>query len=660
MEFLILSVVLAPLVGAALAGAGAPLARAYAGEAAARRVAHTAAIAGVAWSFVGAAWTAREVFAAGAFDFDWFVWARFSDLDIGFGFLVDNLTCVMLLAVSFVSLMVHIYTIGYMAADDGYCRFFVYISFFTFAMLALVSANNFMQLFLGWEAVGLASYLLIGFWFTRESAIRANLKAFLVNRVGDFGFLIGIGLALAWCGSLDYAEVFAAARENADARLAVSDSVSWHLPTAVCLALFLGAMGKSAQFPLHVWLPDSMEGPTPISALIHAATMVTAGVFMVARLSPLYELSEAALSVVLFVGAVTAFFAGLLGLVQNDIKRVVAYSTLSQLGYMTAALGASAYSAAIFHLLTHAFFKALLFLAAGSVIIALHHEQDLRRMGGLREKMPITYVTAVLGTLALCGLPPFSGFFSKDIVIDAVAASVLPGAGFARWALIAGAFVTALYSFRLLFLAFHGSPRDEKLFSHARESPKVVTIPLVLLAVPSVVLGGVLFEPMLFDGFFADSIYVREAHDTVATAGTAFDSSARGLILHSVFTPAFWLALAGVGAAWVLYRARPEWPGKIAESSGVLRRILLAKYGFDDFNERALAAGTRGLSRFLGVFVDTKLIDGFFVGGAARLAVGLARAARRLQTGMIYHYAFSLLLGVAFLLFLLLTPWRNL
>ena len=638
MQGLIASAILAPLAGALLAF--------FAGRFWGRRAAHRAAIASVGWAAVASAWIAYKVIGEGmVINSDWYVWAEIGGVKLSIGVLVDNLTAMMMVVVTFVSLMVHIYTIGYMAEDPGYSRFFSYIALFTFAMLMLVAANNFLQLFFGWEAVGLVSYLLIGFWYTRPTAIYANLKAFLVNRVGDLGFLLGIGLVLAIFGSLDYETVFTSAGERLPAAQALLP-LGWEASTAVCLLLFIGAMGKSAQFPLHVWLPDSMEGPTPISALIHAATMVTAGIFMVARMSPLFELSAAALTVVLAVGVITAFFMGLLGLVQNDIKRVVAYSTLSQLGYMTAALGASAYSAAVFHLFTHAFFKALLFLGAGSVIIAMHHEQDMRRMGGLRLKMPITYITAVLGSLALAGVPPFAGFFSKDVIIEAVSASTLPGAAVAHWALVAGAFITALYSFRLLILTFHGQPRmDAHAWEHVRESPRVVTLPLVLLAVPSVFAGGALLEPMLFGDFFAGAIYVAAGSDTVAVVNDHADGSALVMLQHAVVNPALWAGVAGIVVAVWLYSGYPHRTQMFA--GGLLHTILLKKYGFDDFNDWFFAGGARRLAAVCWRRLDAGLIDGFFVNGVAQFVGLMARLVRRLQTGAVYHYAFSMLLMVA-------------
>jgi NADH-quinone oxidoreductase subunit L len=575
----------------------------------------------------------------------------------------------MMVVVTFVSLMVHIYTIGYMAEDPGYQRFFSYISLFTFSMLMLVMSNNFLQLFFGWEAVGLVSYLLIGFWYTRPTAIYANLKAFLVNRVGDFGFLIGIALIAAYAGSLDYATVFAKARALTEIQLQLIPGSEWMLLTVICIGLFIGAMGKSAQFPLHVWLPDSMEGPTPISALIHAATMVTAGIFMVSRMSPLFELSDAALSFVIVIGAITALFMALIAIVQTDIKRVVAYSTLSQLGYMTAALGASAYSAAIFHLMTHAFFKAVLFLGAGSVIIAMHHEQDMRKMGGLRKYMPITYATVLIGAIANAGLPPFAGFFSKDSIIEAVQLAHVPGATFAYLALLAGVFVGGFYSFRLVFFAFHGEERfrhahDDHAHGHEadhghghhgvtepHESPKVVTWPLILLAIPAI-FSGFLIGPMLFGGYFGDAIFIGENHHALAHMKEEFHGVVP-MMLHGLTSLPFWLATSGALTAWFLYIKRPDLPATIKGKFATIAVILEEKYFFDRFNDWFFAGGARGLGRGLWKAGDQVLIDGVAVNGSARLVGRLAGVVRLLQSGYIYQYAFSMIIGV----FVLLTWW---
>jgi len=608
---------------------------------------HRITTAGVAIAFVlSAAFALPEVLKGHDLNATLYTWGSIAHTPLVIGFLIDPLTAIMMVVVTFVSLMVHIYTIGYMRGDPGYQRFFSYISLFTFAMLMLVMANNFLQLFFGWEAVGLVSYLLIGFWYTRESAIFANLKAFLVNRVGDFGFILGIAAIFATFHSLDYATVFAHARALSTETIAITAGTSWRLITVICILLFVGAMGKSAQMPLHVWLPDSMEGPTPISALIHAATMVTAGIFMVARMSPLFELSPMARSVVLVVGASTAFFMALVGMVQTDIKRVIAYSTLSQLGYMTVALGASAYAAAIFHLVTHAFFKALLFLAAGSVIIALHHEQDLRKMGGLRRYMPITFITTWIGALALCGIPPFAGFFSKDAIIDAVSRSTLPGAGFAFAAVLMSVFVTAFYTFRMLFMAFYGEPRmDAHTRHHLHESPWVVTLPLVLLAIPSVFAGMVLMRPLLFGDFFGHAIFVLPADNVLAGMGRHYHG-VMAFIGDGFLSAPLYLALSGIGCAWYMYIYRPSVPARVAARLHFAYEILRKKYGFDELYIDGFAAGARALGRFLWRVGDVQLIDGAMVNGTARLIGRLARLGRKLQSGYIYHYAFAVILGL--------------
>jgi NADH-quinone oxidoreductase subunit L len=653
MKTLYLVVPLAPLAGCLIAG--------LFGKAVGRKGAHRVTILGMVISFLAALAVFQDVLAGHTYNGSVYTWLTSGEVRLEIGFLIDRLSALMMLVVTFVSLMVHIYTIGYMADDPGYQRFFSYISLFTFSMLMLVMSNNFLQLFFGWEAVGLVSYLLIGFWYTRESAIYANLKAFLVNRVGDFGFLLGIGLILAWFGTLDYAQVFQMAPTVAEQPISLLQGHTWQLMTVICILLFIGAMGKSAQFPLHVWLPDSMEGPTPISALIHAATMVTAGIFMVARMSPLYELSDTALSFVMIIGAITALFMAFLGMVQHDIKRVIAYSTLSQLGYMTVALGASAYSAAIFHLMTHAFFKALLFLAAGSVIIAMHHEQDMRRMGGLRKYMPVTYWTAVVGSLALSGIPPFAGFFSKDAIIEAVGESHLAGAGIAYLAVTAAVFVTGFYTFRLLFLTFHGPERfrqhhhghgtGEHAHEHGpvadpRESPWVVTLPLVMLAIPSVYAGWAYIRPLLFGGWFGGAIVVEPGHDELAHMAEHFHGIG-GFILDGVMAPPFWLALAGIGTAYYLYMVRRDLPEKIRRQAGLLYTILERKYGFDEFNDWFFAGGARLVGGRLWRWGDVAAIDGVLVNGTARLIGRLAAVVRRLQSGYIYHYAFAMIIGVA-------------
>ncbi|MCX7961028.1 MAG: NADH-quinone oxidoreductase subunit L [Burkholderiales bacterium] len=628
MKTLYLVVPLAPLAGAIVAG--------LFGRAIGRAGAHRVTIAGVAVSFVASLAVFADVLAGNTFDGSVYTWLASGGVRFEVGFLIDRLSALMMVVVTFVSLMVHIYTIGYMAEDPGYQRFFAYIALFTFAMLMLVMANNFVQLFFGWEAVGLVSYLLIGFWYKRPSAIHANLKAFLVNRVGDFGFLLGIALVLAYFGTLQYRPVF----DQAPA-LAASGA----LPiTAICLLLFVGAMGKSAQFPLHVWLPDSMEGPTPISALIHAATMVTAGIFMVARMSPLYELSTTALAVVMAIGAITALSMGLVALTQYDIKRVIAYSTLSQLGYMTAALGASGYAAAIFHLMTHAFFKAVLFLAAGSVIIALHHEQDMRRMGGLRRHMPITYATLLVGAIASAGIPPFSGFFSKDAIIETIRHATVPGAAFAYFCVLACVFVTAAYTFRMVFLAFHGEPRfDPQHPPH--ESPAVVTVPLVLLAVPAVA-SGWWIGSLVFGDWFGASLVVRPEHANVAQLAAEY----RGLVafvVHGLAAPPFWLAVAGIATAYYLYRVRPELPKRLAQRLGVLYALVERKYGFDELYALVFAAGARAVGAGLWKGGDERAIDGVLVNGAARVVGWAAGVVRLVQNGLLSWYAFMMILGVA-------------
>ena len=658
---LCLMIALAPLAGAIAAG--------LFGNWLGRTWSHRITIALVAFSFLASLVVFRDVLAGNTISGSVYTWLTSGDTSFQVGFLVDRLTVTMMLVVTFVSLMVHIYTIGYMAEDPGYQRFFSYISLFTFSMLMLVMANNFLQLFFGWEAVGLVSYLLIGFWYKKETAIYANFKAFLVNRVGDFGFLLGIALVLMVFGTLDYAAVFANAPSFAN-DIAPIAGMPVNLLTAICILLFIGAMGKSAQFPLHVWLPDSMEGPTPISALIHAATMVTAGIFMVARMSPLFELSDTALSFVMVIGAITALFMGFLGIIQNDIKRVVAYSTLSQLGYMTVALGASAYSVAIFHLMTHAFFKALLFLAAGSVIIALHHDQDIRNMGGLKKYMPITWITSLIGSLALIGTPFFSGFFSKDSIIEAVKLSHLPGSGFAYFAVTAGVFVTAFYSFRMYFLVFHGKERFGKAHPSTgsghtdvhhddhhglapgqkpHETSWVVTLPLILLAIPSVVIGYFTIDPMLFGDFFQGAISIDAAHAAMSELAMEFHGPF-SMVLHSVTTLPFWLAVAGVVTAWFFYLKRPDIPAMIQQKSRFIYTLLDNKYYFDRFNDWFFAGGARGASRLLWKFGDVKLIDGLMVNGSAKLVGMFSGVARRLQSGYIYHYAFSMIIGVFVLL----------
>ena len=661
----LLTVALAPLVGAVVTGV---FGTALGGNRIGRGLSHSLTIGGVLLAFILSAQTLQSVAMDGArFNETIYTWMVVGGLKMEIGFLVDGLTAMMMCVVTFVSLMVHIYTIGYMHDDDGYNRFFAYISLFTFSMLMLVMSNNMLQLFFGWEAVGLVSYLLIGFWFNRPTAIFANMKAFLVNRVGDFGFILGIGLVVAFAGTLNYAEVFAKAPELAKLGFPGTD---WMLVTVVCICLFIGAMGKSAQFPLHVWLPDSMEGPTPISALIHAATMVTAGIFMVARMSPLFELSDTALNFVLVIGAITALFMGFLGIIQNDIKRVVAYSTLSQLGYMTVALGASAYSVAVFHLMTHAFFKALLFLAAGSVIMGVHHNQDIRWMGGLRKYMPITWITALVGSLALIGTPFFAGFYSKDSIIEAVHFSHLPGAGFAHFAVLAGVFVTAFYSVRMYFLVFHGKERfDQNPDAHhgahhghggthhaPHESPWVVTVPLVLLAIPSVVIGFMTIGPMLFGDFFKGAIFVNAtAHPAMQELGKLFHGPVQ-MATHALTTAPFWLAVAGVACSYYMYMVNPALPAAIKARVQPVYTLLENKYYLDWFNENVLARGARALGTGLWKGGDQAIIDGALVNGSWKLVGLVSAVVRHFQSGYLYHYALTMILGV----FVLMTyfVWR--
>ena len=663
MQQIYLAIPLLPLLAAIIVG--------LFGKLLPRATSHVLTIFGVAASFALSAFVLNDAMSSAPYNETVYSWMKSGNFSFEIGFLIDRLSAMMMVVVTFVSLMVHIYTIGYMEEDEGYTRFFSYISLFTFAMLMLVMSNNFMQLFFGWEAVGLVSYLLIGFWYTRPTAIYANLKAFLVNRVGDFGFLLGIGLVLFHFGSLDYASVFSVAPQMSDVQISLVGNAQWSLMTVICILLFIGAMGKSAQVPLHVWLPDSMEGPTPISALIHAATMVTAGIFMVARMSPLFELSSTALSVVLIIGSITALFMGFLGVIQNDIKRVVAYSTLSQLGYMTVALGASAYSVAIFHLMTHAFFKALLFLGAGSVIMGMHHDQDIRNMGNLKKYMPVTWITSLIGSLALIGTPFLSGFYSKDSIIEAAQASTIAGSGFAYFAVLVGVFVTAFYSFRMYFLVFHGAekwravkhdghhddhhhhglmPTDEP-----HEPGWVIKLPLILLAIPSVFIGYIAIEPMLYGDFFKDVIWVDSAahpamHELTHHWHSVFHTSA-GMALHGLMSLPFMLAASGVALAWFFYMKRPDIPAKIQIKFSTINHILENKYGFDTFNERVFAAGSRFIGNKLWQIGDVSIIDGAMVNGTANLIGKLSAVVRKLQTGLIYHYAFAMIIGV----FLMLT-----
>jgi len=694
---LLLAVPLAPLAGSAIAGL---LGTKFLGNVVGRKVSHTATILGVAIALVISVMTLMATMDGFLLNQDLYTWMTVGSIKLAVGFQIDNLTAMMMCVVTSVSLMVHIYTIGYMAEDEGYNRFFSYISLFTFSMLMLVMSNNFLQLFFGWEAVGLVSYLLIGFWYKRPTAIFANMKAFLVNRVGDFGFILGIGLLLAASGSMQYSDVFAQADQLSQMTV---PGIGWPLLTAACICLFIGAMGKSAQFPLHVWLPDSMEGPTPISALIHAATMVTAGIFMVSRMSPLFELSDGALSFMIVIGSITALFMGFLGIIQNDIKRVVAYSTLSQLGYMTVALGASAYSVAVFHLMTHAFFKALLFLGAGSVIIGMHHDQDMRNMGGLRKYMPITWITSLLGSLALIGTPLFSGFYSKDSIIEAVHATTIPGAGFANFAVLAGVFVTAFYSFRMYFLVFHGEERFGKAHAHddhahhathakaahgdphalhdsgahheedahddhghhglapgqkPHESPWVVTLPLILLAIPSVIIGYLALGPVVHGTFFDGVITVNPSHPAMAELGEMFHG-AGGMALHGLQTAPFWLALAGVVAAYYCYMVNPRVPAWFYAKFKPLHTLLDNKYYLDAFNQAVFANGARAVGSGLWKVGDRGLIDGLIVNGSAKAVAWFSTVTKRAQTGYIYHYAFVMIVGVLAAMLYFFPFWRG-
>ncbi len=643
MESVYLAIPLAPLLGAILAG--------FFGKQIGRSGAHVATISGVAVSFALSLYVLLDVMGgAPVYNDSVYTWMVSDGITFEVGFLIDGLSALMMVVVTSVSLMVHIYTIGYMHDDPGYQRFFSYISLFTFSMLMLVMSNNFLQLFFGWEAVGLVSYLLIGFWYKKDTAIFANMKAFLVNRVGDFGFLLGIALILMYTGSLDYAEVFGRVDNMTGETMEVIPGTTWSVITMACILLFIGAMGKSAQVPLHVWLPDSMEGPTPISALIHAATMVTAGIFMVARMSPMFELSDTALSFVIVIGATTALFMGLIGIVQNDIKRVVAYSTLSQLGYMTVALGASAYGVAIFHLMTHAFFKALLFLAAGSVIIAMHHEQDMRRMGGLKKYMPITYWVSLIGSLALIGFPASSGYFSKDAILVATANADIWGAGYAYLAITLGVFITAFYSFRMFFLVFHGEERmDEHTRSHLHETPAVVTVPLILLAIPSAIIGWFTIEGLLFGDFFNNVIYVSEQHGAMAALAEVFHGPFN-FVLHGFAGLPVYLAGAGVFAAWYIYMKNPSIAEQAQAKLAAVHKLLDNKYYFDRFNEVVFATGARAIGMLFWRLGDALMIDGLIVNGSAKVVGWCSSVVRHVQTGYLNHYAFAMITGLILLL----------
>ncbi|MCD6055625.1 MAG: proton-translocating NADH-quinone oxidoreductase, chain [Gammaproteobacteria bacterium] len=635
-------VILAPLLGSLFTG--------FLGKALGTKASHRIAVTGLGIAFIAALFLCHAITFGNTppRSFNIYTWALSGTFQFNIGFTLDSLSTIMAVLVTFISFLVHIYSIGYMAGDPGYQRFFSYISLFTFAMLLLVLSNNFLQLFIGWEGVGLVSYLLIGFWFKRDSANAGSFKAFIVNRIGDFGFLLGIALVLAYFGTLNYEQVFAEIPVLANATIRLFPGTDWSLITVICILLFIGAMGKSAQMPLHVWLPESMEGPTPISALIHAATMVTAGIFMICRMSPLYEHSPTALSVVLVVGATGALFTGLIGIVQYDIKRVVAYSTLSQLGYMVAGLGASAYSASLFHLATHACFKALLFLGAGSVIMGMHHDQDMRNMGGLRRYMPITYTTFLIGSLALAAIPPFAGYYSKDAIIEAIGLTQIPGATYAYICVLLGAFVTALYTFRAFFLVFHTQERmDEHTREHLHESPSVVWLPLVCLAVPSIVLGFLFIKPMLYTepGLLGSSVITLPAYDVLSKMAEEYHGIAAATWQGLLGAP-FWLSVFGIFCAWYAYQKAPETPAKLARRFSIFYRILVNKYGFDDFNQTVIVRSVRNLSSWFYFIVDTKCIDNYVVNGTGRMISFLSRLTRQAQTGYLYHYAFVMILGV--------------
>ena len=654
----LLAVPLLPLLGSILAGVfGTKLG----GNLLGRAACHSITIAGVLVSFLISAWTLYLVMQGAHYNDTLYTWMVVGGMKMEIGFLVDSLTAMMMVVVTSVSLMVHIYTIGYMHDDPGYNRFFSYISLFTFSMLMLVMSNNMLQLFFGWEAVGLVSYLLIGFWYKKPTAVFANMKAFLVNRVGDFGFILGIGLIAAYTNTLNYGEVFA----HTDKLAGNLPGTNWMLITVICVCLFIGAMGKSAQVPLHAWLPDSMEGPTPISALIHAATMVTAGIFMVSRMSPLFEMSDAALSFIIIIGATTALFMGFLGIIQYDIKRVIAYSTLSQLGYMTVALGASAYSVATFHLMTHAFFKALLFLGAGSVIIGMHHNQDIRWMGGVRKYMPITWITFLIGNLALIGTPLFSGFYSKDSIIVAAQAAAehgMFGAGYAYYAVLAGVFITAFYSFRVYFLVFHGKERyDQNSDAHhhddhghghghddkPHESPWVVTLPLVLLAIPSICAGYVIMD-FLFGDFFKNVIFVDAAKHPAMTELAHDIHGVWAMTVHGFMTAPLYLALGGVLLAWFFYLVKPEIPAALKAFFQKIKvyQLLENKYGVDWIYENVFARGGRFVGNLLWQVGDRGLIDGLLVNGSWKTVGWVAGVVRWFQSGYIFQYALVMILGV--------------
>jgi NADH-quinone oxidoreductase subunit L len=649
MQNIVLLLVLVPLFTGSITG--------LLGQHIGRVGAHTLTILGVAISFALSCMLFNHLVIdrAPTLNFNVYDWVVSGKFNFAVGFLVDRLTAIMMLVVTFVSLLVHIYSVGYMKDDPGYQRFFSYISLFTFAMLALVGANNFFQLFFGWEGVGLVSYLLIGFWFDRSSANFGALKAFIVNRVGDFGFILGISGVLALFGSLDFATIFANAPQVAatQAHISIFANSSWSLITVICILLFIGAMGKSAQMPLHVWLPESMEGPTPISALIHAATMVTAGVYMVARLSPLYELSDTALSFILVIGASTALFMGILGVIQNDIKRVIAYSTLSQLGYMMAALGASAFTAGIFHLVTHAAFKALLFLAAGSVIVAMHHEQDMRKMGGLRKYLPLTFVCFLIGALALAAIPPFSGFYSKDAIIEAVHLSAIKGAGYAYFALLISVFITALYIFRAMFKTFFGKERmDAEVKSHLHEGSWTIWLPLIILAIPSLVIGILWAGPMLYQvqGMLTGAICVTAQHDVMAKLAATYPGVWQ-LAFHALWSLPFWFGIVGIMTAWFFYIKAPHLPQVAQAKFRWLHNVLIKKYGFDAFNQIVFVRGTRKISEVFFRVGDETIIDHYMVNGSGRMISWLSRTLKKMQDGYLYHYALAMIIGVLAFIF---------
>jgi NADH-quinone oxidoreductase subunit L len=640
---------LAPLLGSLLAG--------LAGRQIGKKGSHWITIILMSISFVSAISVLEMViWNHQSFNGTLYTWGSSGSFQFNLGFLIDPLSVVMMALVTFVSLLVHLYSVGYMAEDPSNQRFFSYVSLFTFFMLLLVTANNFLQLFFGWEGVGLVSYLLIGFWFSKESAASGSLKAFIVNRIGDFAFILGIAAIHNYFNTLDYASVFDKASSLVGTNMAIFPGTYWMVLTVICVLLFVGAMAKSAQVPLHIWLPESMEGPTPISALIHAATMVTAGVFMVARMSPLFELSQTALTMILVVGSTGALFLGLLAFVENDIKRIIAYSTMSQLGYMMAANGASAFSAGIFHLLTHGCFKALLFLSAGSVIVAMHHEQDLRNMGGLRKYLPITYLCFLVGAISLAAIPPFSGYFSKEAVIEAVRLSYIPGAHYAYYCLLAGSFVTAFYIFRAFFMAFHGKERmDEKLRRHLKESHWTLLTAMVSLAIPSICLGGIMVHSILYEtpGLLGKSIYISPQFDVLADMAGKFHGVMNQTYQAFTSTP-FWFALSGVFFAWLVVIRQPACFDRLSQYLSIFRLILTRQYGLDWFSDTVVARGSRGIADFFFKTGDSKIIDHFLINGSGRGVTWMSNIVRRMQSGYLYHYAFVMILGLLGLLWWLI------